>query len=197
MKKALIIFVRHPELGKVKTRLAAGIGNEAALCIYKKLLEHTLTITKTIEADKFVYYADHIVNDDMWQHEHYYKLLQENADLGKRIQTAFQTVFDRGYKRVCIIGSDCYELSTEIIDDAFTALDQNDVVVGPAKDGGYYLLGIKELHHQLFENKNWSTETVFAETIQTINELNLSFTTLPVLKDVDVVEDVPEEWLVK
>ena len=194
MKKALIIFVRHPQLGTVKTRLAATIGNETALVIYKKLLQHTLEITQKTQSHKYVFYADEIVDDDMWSGKNYYKLTQDNSDLGQKMLSAFTQVLDNGYSKVCIIGSDCYELDSVMIDIAFAALNKVDVVIGPATDGGYYLLGMKQMHHGIFKNKNWSTKTVFEETVLTITAAKLSYKILATLTDVDEEKDLPEEW---
>lgn len=194
-KQALIIFVRHPQIGKVKTRLAATLGDEAALFIYQKLLQHTLEITEGVVADKVVFYAGEIVEADMWQRPKYIKLQQSNGDLGNRMNAAFETVLAMGYTKVCIVGSDCYELSGGIVSEAFTVLDKSDIVIGPAHDGGYYLLGMKQLYPALFQNKKWSTNTVLANTLQTIEEAGLTVSQLPLLHDVDEAEEVPKEWL--
>lgn len=195
MKNALIIFVRNPEQGKVKTRLAATVGDETALSIYKKLLAHTLHIATAVEADKFIFYAEKIIEHDIWSKEHFCKFKQADGDLGNRMLHAFEIVFSKGYGQSMIIGSDCYELTSAIIEQGFEQLQRNDVVIGPANDGGYYLLGMKKLHPQIFTNKHWSTNTVCAETVHTICELQLSYNTLPVLNDVDEEKDVPLTWL--
>jgi rSAM/selenodomain-associated transferase 1 len=195
MKKALIVFARRPELGKVKTRLAATLGNEITLSIYKKLLQHTLDITLPVAADKFVFYASEIVEDDMWQKEGYFKLKQADGDLGTRMQAAFEYVLSLGYEKVCIIGSDCYELNTSLIEEAFHLLNAHDTAIGPAKDGGYYLLAMKKLHPTVFKNKAWSTDTVFADTIKSMNAGGITYAELPLLSDVDQEADVPKEWL--
>jgi rSAM/selenodomain-associated transferase 1 len=191
MKNALIIFVRNPVLGKVKTRLAATVGDEVALNIYKQLLQHTFEISKAVQADKFIFYAEQIIEDDIWQHEHYYKKLQKEGDLGIKMMSSFELLFERGYNNVCVIGSDCFELTSQIIEHALFSLQKEEVVIGPAKDGGYYLLGMKKLHKPLFQNKKWSTSTVLTDTIKSINELGLTFAELPELSDVDKAEDIP------
>ncbi len=195
MADALIIFVRPPTAGNVKTRVAATLGNAAALFIYNKLLQHTLEITETTEGDKVVFYAGDIVKDDMWQQPKYIKLQQAGGDLGHRMNAAFETVLAMGYYKVCIVGSDCYELTPNIIADAFRALDENDIAIGPAHDGGYYLLGMKQLYTSLFQNKSWSSPTVLADTLQNIQQLGLTVEQLPQLSDVDEAEDVPAAWL--
>lgn len=194
MKKGLIIFVRHPELGKVKTRLAATIGNEATLTIYKKLLQHTFDISNAADCDKHVFYSTTVVENDLWNGDRFFKDLQENSDLGSRMKAAFRKLFQKGYKRVCIIGSDCYELSANIIEDAFQRLDENDLVIGPAKDGGYYLLAMKEDVKNVFQNIEWSTEKVLKQTIEVAQQKGYSYSLLPELSDVDIIEDVPQPW---
>lgn len=192
--EALIVFVRKPELGKVKTRLAATIGKAAALSVYEKLLLHTFEITQGSMTDKFIFYAGEVVEDDVWQQEQYTKMLQHELDLGKRMKTAFETVFQKGYGKVVIIGSDCPQLTTAHLAQAFGALDHSDLVIGPATDGGYYLLGMKTVHSELFQNIAWSTAHVYPDTIKIIQTLSLNYHALPVLTDVDEEKDLPAEW---
>ncbi|MBA2562097.1 MAG: TIGR04282 family arsenosugar biosynthesis glycosyltransferase [Chitinophagaceae bacterium] len=187
---ALIIFVRNPVLGKVKSRLAETLGAENAVKIYKKLLQHTHDITKDIVAEKYIFYADYINNDDIWENEIYYKERQSGLDLGERMKNAFELLFDKGYKEIIIIGSDCYELKAEILLTAFDRLRNVDIVIGPATDGGYYLLGMNILIPQLFESKNWSSNNVLSETITQINTYNYSLYRLQTLNDVDEEKDV-------
>ncbi len=189
MTNALIIFVRKPELGKVKTRLAAALGDEKALDIYMQLLQHTFNIAKATAADKFVFYADEIAKDDLWNAPLFYKRLQASGDLGHKMKTAFNESFALGYQKLVIIGSDCLELNTSIIEDAFISLDDTDAVIGPANDGGYYLLGMKKMQEALFDNKQWSTETVFDDTIADFKNFGVSFSSMPMLIDVDTAED--------
>ena len=186
----LLIFVKNPELGKVKTRLAATIGKRKALRIYLKLLEHTHAITQSLPYDKVVYYSPTIQPDDCWSQGDFQKALQREGDLGERMQDAFRTGFAQGYKKICIIGSDCYELTSEIIQAAYQDLDAHDIVVGPSLDGGYYLLGMKELHPELFQDKHWSTSSVLKDTITDLTQKRLRWTALPELNDVDEEGDL-------
>lgn len=188
-KNALIIFVRNPVLGKVKTRLAKDAGEEGALEIYKKLLWHTKEVALEANADCFVFYADYLNEDDLWEQRGFKKHLQEPGDLGHKMQKAFELVFSEGYTKACIIGSDCAELSNGIIEEAFSELEQQEVVVGPSVDGGYYLLGMKQVHDKLFSEKKWSTESVFSSTLEDVNNLNLSYSLLPQLSDIDYLDD--------
>ncbi|WP_354355268.1 TIGR04282 family arsenosugar biosynthesis glycosyltransferase [Pedobacter sp. UYP30] len=187
---AIIIFVRHPELGKVKTRLAKSIGNEKALQVYTKLLQHTLEITKSIDAAKFVFYTEEIQENDLWSEKGYWKCKQKGTDLGERMKNAFSFLFEQGFKQVLIIGSDCYQLTSKAIEQAIKLLDESDLVLGPAVDGGYYLLGMSKLYSVLFENKTWSTDSVAAQTLQDAEKLDLKVVQLQALFDVDEFDDL-------
>lgn len=189
-KAALIIFVRHPELGKVKTRLARSIGDEKALQVYQLLLQHTFEITNKVACYKYVHYAGDVVADDLWAAPGYRKRAQQGDGLGERMSAAFETLLAEGYEKVLIIGSDCYQLNTVIINQAIASLDQYDTVLGPTFDGGYYLLGMKQTIPQLFAGKAWSTDTVAQDTIRDLETLNLSCYLLPKLHDVDEAEDL-------
>ena len=187
-KNALIIFTRNPELGKVKTRLAASIGNEAALEIYKQLINHIVEVSEKVTADKYVFYSENIKINDAWNDAVFRKKLQHGNDLGKRMLQAFKQLLNAGYQKVVIVGSDIYELTTQDIEDSFTALEIDDFVIGPAKDGGYYLLGMKQLNKATFKNKNWGTSSVFKETMSDLKNEKVSL--LAVKSDVDVYEDI-------
>lgn len=164
MKSALIIFVRNPLPGKVKTRLAQSIGEAAALNIYLKLLHHTHSITDEIVLDKFLFYDEQITRKDIWENDHYKKYLQKGDTLGERMSNAFSFIFLKEYRQVVIIGSDCYELNSKIIQEAFEKLNTHNVVIGPAKDGGYYLLGAHSFYPDLFKDIDWSTTRVLEQT---------------------------------
>lgn len=187
-KNALIIFTRNPELGKCKTRLAATVGDKAALDIYTFLLEHTVKITSTVNAEKFVYYSVKLRNDDVWNPEVFRKKVQQGDDLGVRMQNAFKEVFNLGYERAIILGSDMYDMIANDIDNAFLQLLENDFVVGPAEDGGYYLLGMKNINTEIFHNKKWGTETVLSDTLRDLKNQKVAL--LEEKNDVDYFEDI-------
>ena len=188
MQNALIIFVRNPVLGKVKTRLAAMLGNEEALKIYNRLLQHTHIITQTLPYPKFIFYADYFNENDLWENDSYVKHLQHGDDLGSRMANAFSLLFNEGYQQICIIGSDCIELTDEVLRSAFEQLQHHDAVIGPSLDGGYYLLGMSQPIPGIFENKKWSTAEVLPATLETISNNNSLFL-LPQLSDIDTAED--------
>lgn len=185
---ALIIFTRNPELGKVKTRLAKTIGNEKALKVYQDLLCHTKEVAKIIDCDKFVFYDSSIEANDIWSSLIFEKRLQFGVDLGAKMQNAFQELFVLGYKNCIIIGSDLFDLHDKHISEAFSKLERNDVVLGPAEDGGYYLLGLKEVMPSLFSNKNWGTKTVLEDTLKDLWTFSVDF--LETLNDIDTFEDL-------
>lgn len=188
-RNLLLIFTRNPELGKAKTRLAKTVGDETALEIYKFLLERTKNIAAQVKgADKAVYYSVRIRENDIWDASIFQKHQQFGEDLGIRMHNAFKNGFDVGYQKVLIIGSDLYDLTSEIIENAFDELDKNDVVIGPAEDGGYYLLGMNSLQKNVFKNKDWGTETVRAATLADLKNKKVKL--LEVKNDIDVYEDI-------
>ena len=193
-KNLLMLFVRNPELGKVKTRLAASVGPEEALAIYMHLLQHTKQVTENLPMDKVVYYSNEVDHHDLWPNDKYKKQVQPAGDLGEKMEDAFKSAFEQGYTSVVIIGSDCHQLTPAIVEKAFEALKTHEVVIGPALDGGYYLLGMRQLHPELFQDKRWSTEHVFPDTLYDIERLHLAHKVLPELSDIDHVEDLDEDF---
>ena len=191
--KLLIIFYRNQKIGAVKTRLAATIGDEKALRIYGELCEHTRAITETLPVTKVVFYSNEVKTGDVWPDNAYQKALQKGQDLGERMHNAFATGFASGYDSICIIGTDCYGLTASVIEDAFNVLRATDAVIGPAEDGGYYLLGLRKLHPELFVKKNWSTSSVFKDTLENFESRGITYGMLPLLRDVDVEDDLPAE----
>ncbi len=189
-KTALIVFVKNPELGKVKTRLAAQIGNEKALEIYLNLLNYTHMVATSWDVMLRVYYSDFIPEIDIWDVGFGTKHLQTGNDLGERLHHAFSETFDEDIENVIVIGSDCPKLNVEHLNKARAELREVDVVVGPAKDGGYYLIGMKSLHSELFKDKSWSSPLLFDQTMETMIKNGLSWYELPILGDIDTVEDL-------
>ncbi len=129
--------------------------------VYHDLLRHTNKIASSVSVDKAVFYSNFIDDYDTWSNVTYAKYVQEGEDLGKRMENAFKLGFDKEYDRLIVIGSDCLELNTSIVNKAFELLESNDVVVGPAKDGGYYLLGMKKVHQAFLKIKNGAAKMYF------------------------------------
>ena len=189
-KNLLLILTRNPELGKCKTRLAKKIGDVAALDIYKFLLDHTGSFTKNLNVEKWVYYSEEIWENDIWDNKYYQKKLQVGTDLGERMLNAFQDGFSSGFEKIIIIGSDMYHLSQADMEEAFLRLNEHDYVIGPAEDGGYYLLGMKSLKKEVFHNKSWGTDTVLSDTLKDLESGSIFM--LPIKNDVDYYEDIKD-----
>ena len=187
----IIVFVRSPELGKVKTRLARSIGDQSALNIYKILLKHTAAVLRDLSFDKVVYFSEKIDNNDFWGNSLFEKKLQKGADLGERMHHAFDTAFNKGYKKVLIIGSDLFDLTSSLITSAFEALETYDISIGPSLDGGYYLLGMKKLQPEVFKNKKWGTDSVLENTLQDLKKQKIKL--LKALNDIDTLEDLQQQ----
>lgn len=186
----MIIFVKNPVPGKVKTRLAATVGDKTACNIYLRLLEHTESISRASSLPRYVYYDETVTSDDLWTHPDTVKRKQSDGDLGERMHDACAEVL-KEYPHAIIIGSDCGELTDDHLEQAADSLKHCDIVIGPTVDGGYYLIGLTQVMPGLFINMPWSTSAVFDQTIQQIIERSLSFKLLQRLSDVDTHDD----WL--
>ena len=188
--QALIIFVKNPIPGKTKTRLAATVGNDLALKMYGILTRWTADQAGKLQGvTVYVYYSNQTVENDEWSGQNFEKRVQQGADLGARMEGAITQVFNEGHKKVIIIGTDCPGVTTGYIREAFASLEKADVVLGPALDGGYTLLGMKNGPAQLFTGVEWSTEQVAAQTIALAEQSGLTVNQLPALSDIDYVED--------
>ncbi len=186
----LLVFTRNATLGRVKTRLAASIGDAEALKVHKALMQQTIDQTSQCTCDKVVYYSDAIDANDLFSKNEFRQEVQSGKELGARMQGAFTAEFSHGYTSIVIIGTDCPELDEASISLAFKQLEVSDVVVGPALDGGYYLLGLSAMHNELFEGIAWSTSSVLSETIQIAERLSLSMAFTPEKRDIDTFEDL-------
>jgi len=194
---SIIIFMRYPRSGQVKTRLAKTTSSEFATIFYKSCAENIVNITKRISSvNRFAFFSNDNERKEIksWLGGKLFYAHQEGDDLGSRMKNAFEKVFNTGSQKVIILGTDIPDLSKELICRAFNNLDKHDVVIGPSKDGGYYLLGINKLHSKLFEDIKYSTSSVLFETLERVKDLNLSCQLLPVLPDIDTEEDLIN-WL--
>ncbi|MEL6694746.1 MAG: TIGR04282 family arsenosugar biosynthesis glycosyltransferase [Bacteroidota bacterium] len=195
MRELLIIFVKHPVAGQSKTRLAAGIGHEKALAVYRELLAYTLQVTQELTVDKAVFFGNEMPAQDLWSEAGFPRYAQVGETLGDRMTHAFQWGFDQGYQRVGIIGSDNARLTSDILKKGFLELESHDAVIGPADDGGYYFLAKKEWLPAVFKDKAWSTDTVLKDTLADLATLGKYAALLPTLSDVDFVEDLEGTFL--
>jgi len=188
-KHLLIIFTKNPIPGKCKTRLAKTIGDVPATELYKVLLRHTALITVPVNAFKEVHYSDFVEENDMFPNS-FVKKIQTGTDLGEKMKNAFAKGFQQGFQHIIIIGSDLLDITTEDINDAFDALETYDYVIGPAEDGGYYLLGMNKLINNLFENKDWGSNTVLQNTLIDLKDEHIAL--LDERNDIDTYEDLEE-----
>jgi rSAM/selenodomain-associated transferase 1 len=197
-RAAILVFVRAPEAGRVKTRLAASIGADAALGVYRRLAEHTLReALAVVGAEVRVHFtpAETEAAVRAWLGAGPTLLPQADGDLGERMRDAFARAFADGHRRVVIIGSDLPEMRADLLRRAIALLDGHEAVVGPARDGGYYLLGLTWLADGIFEGVAWSTPGVLAATLERLQGAGITPVLLEPLTDVDEVGDLPPGWL--
>jgi uncharacterized protein len=194
---AILIFVRAPVAGRVKTRLAREIGAEAALRVYRRLAEHAVTRARAADGASLRIHVTPAEAGDAvraWLGEGAQYLPQADGDLGERMRLAFEAAFAAGFRRVAIIGSDLPDLSSEILRSAFALLDTHAAVLGPARDGGYYLLGMREMIPGIFDGVPWSTPAVLDATRARLRAAGASVAMLETLADVDEAADLPAGW---
>ncbi len=183
--KQLIVYLKEPKLGKVKTRLAKSIGEVKALALYKDLLQFTLKVCSRMPMDKNLSFAQ----ESQMMYSGYSVTTQLGTDLGDRMKNSFNHFWARGKQKIVLIGSDCPLINTSILTEAFQKLEKDDLVLGSTEDGGYYLIGMSSLHPEIFQKISWSTTSVFYETMKRANELELKVSLLPTLYDIDIETD--------
>lgn len=194
--KRLLIFAKYPEAGKVKSRLAQTIGEANAAFAYKTMVEIVVRNTEPCNGE----YAQVLHYDPPEFNEKFQSWLQmsrqrpqSGCDLGDRMKTAFsQTLVEA--RHAVLIGTDCIDVDRSLILKAFQALAKADLVLGPAKDGGYYLVGCKRVYPEIFTGIDWSTGRVFSQTLRVTEKLKLRVSCLPQLEDIDTEEQL---WKLK
>jgi hypothetical protein len=194
-KECLIIFTRYPEPGKTKTRLIPVLGAEGAATLQRKMTEGTLAEAKKLQASYPLSVEVHFAggNEQLmqdWLGSSIIYRQQSEGDIGCRMASAFQASFEAGINATVIIGTDCPDLNAQLMAQAFQALHQHDLVLGPAQDGGYYLIGLRRLIPELFTGIRWSTAEVLQQTHTIAQKLELAVGFLPLLSDVDRPEDL-------
>jgi rSAM/selenodomain-associated transferase 1 len=195
-QKRVIIFTRFPEVGKCKTRLIPLIGAENATELHRRMTARTISVCN-----------EHACKDELCRVEIAYSggtaelmteifgngsyRIQPEGNLGIKMFLCFENSFYEGFGSVIIVGSDCPEISAEILKHAFVYLQDHDLVLGPAKDGGYYLIGMNRPAECLFPEKMpWGTSLVLEETLEIAEKQKISYALLPELADVDRPEDL-------
>lgn len=192
--RCLLFFIKYPEKGRVKTRLATSIGDERALKLYKTILLNTLSL---LNQGTFLSYlcvdpAEALGNFKKWLGEDYLYIPQQGEDLGERMKNGFLEAFAMNFKRVLLIGSDIPDLPLGYIEEAFVSLKEKEVVIGPSFDGGYYLIGFKDetFSLQVFKGIPWGTERVLEQTTKRLEREGRTIHFLPPLRDMDTIEDL-------
>jgi len=193
-KSVVVVFLRAPEKGRVKTRLARDIGDEKALALYKIFVQTTLSAVEKSGLDHIICFfpaAGQAMVEEWLGPDHVY-MPQAGDDLGQRMGNAMSRMFDKGAKKVVLTGTDIPDISARHILAALKLLDQNDVVIGPSIDGGYWLIGFHRdgFCSDLFRGVNWGTDSVFSTTIEKCKKAGLSTGILPALQDIDTLEDL-------
>ncbi len=187
----LIIFCKAPRPGFVKTRLAASVGSEPASRIYMELLQTVLHRVRQVSHIQLCFAPSDACEEvaRLRLSPNWELRSQDGGDLGERMFRAFASAFETGSDRVLLIGTDTPELQVSDLQEAFESLRRHDLVLGPAFDGGYWLIGLKVPQPQLFKGIDWSTDRVFAETVRRAQHHGLKTHLLRVLADIDTVED--------
>jgi rSAM/selenodomain-associated transferase 1 len=194
-KQTLIIFTRYPEKGKTKTRLIPLLGAEGSANLQRKMTEETVKKAKILQSklkiNINIYFTEG--NEKLmseWLGNDLVFKTQREGDLGQKMQEAFQEAFNNHNQQVVLIGVDCPKLDEVILQEAFKSSQNHDLVIGPALDGGYYLIGLNRLIPELFQGINWGSSEVFNQTKNIAQNLGLKIHYLPQLYDIDRPEDL-------
>jgi rSAM/selenodomain-associated transferase 1 len=193
-RDCILVFLRYPEIGRVKTRLSADIGDFHSSELYRCFVLDLLSTIKRLEWDLVLCVAPGSSIDKFheWLGSEYVYAFQQGDDLGQRMKNSFVDIFSKGYERAVLIGSDIPDLPLDIIHEAFGALGEKDSVIGPAGDGGYYLIGFRGVAflEEAFEGMRWGTDGVFSETVCVLNRFGIAPHMLPEWYDVDTLDDL-------
>lgn len=193
--QALLIFTKNPRPDHAKTRLVRQLGTEQALHVHRYLLRFTRLAAEKVPFRKFLFYSHFVEENDDWNPQTFNKRVQSGANPDERMCNAFRHVFaEETIRRAVLIGTDCPDVSPELLTKAFLALETHDFVLGPARDGSCYLLGMKSLEEKIFRHPRWQTPSVLPDTLADLRGLGKTFYLLPVLSGVDA-DDLPAEML--
>ncbi|BAZ68609.1 MAG: TIGR04282 family arsenosugar biosynthesis glycosyltransferase [Pelatocladus maniniholoensis HA4357-MV3] len=195
-KQHLIIFTRYPEPGLTKTRLIPALGIQGAAHLQRQMTEYTLWKVRELQKAIAISIEVRFTGGNLelmqsWLGIDLIYQSQGEGDLGKRMERSLEYAFSAGAHQAIIIGTDCPDVNIQTLAQAFTNLQHCDIVLGPAVDGGYYLIGLQRLFPELFFDINWGTSHVLQQTVAICHQLNLSIAYLATLADVDRPEDLP------
>jgi len=198
-RNAVIVFAKYPDEGKVKTRLAKTTGKKFATEFYKLCAQHTFQELKKLPEETIRLYIFFDSDNNRgkiksWVNSGFLFHPQSGKNLGEKMFTAFSEIFENGFEKAVIIGTDLPDISSEIIIEAFSAMKKKDAVIGPSTDGGYYLLGLKSIRKEFFTNIDWSTDSVYEQTMDKLINANMEIHTLKELIDIDTENDLID-WM--
>ncbi len=193
------VFLKYPSPGNVKTRMAKDLGQERAAQIYSAMAKMVLSTAGGVGHSLCVFYDPPQMEKETreWLGRDFKGRLlpQRGQSLGEKIPHAIEDCICFGSGKVVVIGTDCVEITPEILKDSFKRLDETDTVIGPCEDGGYYLIGLKRNHKEIFRGVDWSTNKVTAQTLEKILKLPLKVSILDTLRDIDFAEDLDGKTL--
>ncbi|MEZ4526920.1 MAG: TIGR04282 family arsenosugar biosynthesis glycosyltransferase [Desulfobacterales bacterium] len=196
-KECVLFFAKWPEKGKVKTRLARDIGSDHAVNLYRCFILDLAETLKKLSQDVIVCYSPKNAEPMFrsWLGDQFSYFPQSDGDLGMRMKKSFVQAFEKKYDRAVLIGSDCPDLTQKVLEQAFVELTNANAVIGPAADGGYWLIGfqVSGFCPPVFEGISWSTETVFAETMKKFTQKKINAAVLPKYMDIDTITNL-REW---
>ena len=197
IRRALVIAAKPPRVGEVKTRLCPSLSLSQACALYECLLGDIISKMERYQgADFWIafaprgsrYFSSHYGNKKL--------MAQRGRDLGKRLQHIFTELFLKGYQEVIVADSDSPTVPLSSVDQTYDLLDGGgcDVVLGPSRDGGYYLIGLAAAHPSLFRQIPWSSSAVLEKTMERASQLRLKVALLPLAYDIDAAEDLQRLW---
>jgi hypothetical protein len=189
--RRIAVFAKWPEPGHVKTRLSPALPAPHACDLYRAMLEDALAAAQTGADEAFIYWADSGSAGEAPAIPPGIRARpQRGPELGARLEHAFEELLLADHDRALIIGADCPALDPAILEQAYAALERHDLALGPTRDGGYYLVGLRRAAPPLFRDIAWSTERVFGQTVERARAMGLAVKTLPELTDLDTAEDL-------
>ena len=188
MKSIIIVLAKAPLKGEVKNRLGKNIGMGRSKWVYEQLLYHTSKVTKKTKIKTVLFKnKNHKKLESLFKHS-ITSFLQKGKDLGEKMENTFLWAFEKKYQKVILIGTDLWSLNEKIVINSFKILNDNDLVIGPSYDGGYYLIGMKKFNKNIFKNIPWSTNKVLEKTISKTKGKKISF--LEIANDIDSFSDL-------
>jgi len=199
VKTGVLIFIKYPFIGRVKSRLSLKFGKNFTIALYQKFVEDLLEMLKRTKYTILICYypPENLIDFKSWLGNDYEFIPQKGNDLGERLKNCFIEGFELGYNNLIVIGSDSPGLPEKIINESIEKLNDFDTVIGPCEDGGYYLIGFTtySFSSKIFEGITWSTSSVFEDTIDKLKSVSNDFFILEKLSDIDTKDDLKQFYM--